>query len=426
MAQSLEDQFVAEQVRHLAAQPAANGTWLPHLRQKALQAFTNTGFPSRKSESWKYTNITPVVRRTYRTPESQYADDSGAPVLDAHRIVFVNGRFRAEQSALQGLPAAVTVASLADKSQTGLVHSHLSRYAEFNAEPFTALNTAFLQDGALIDVPADTALDRPVHLVNVFTASQTALVQPRVLIVAGNGARVQVVQSTVVHADAPILVNSVSEIMVGAHASVDHIMLQSGGKSVSTVTNTSVYQHDSSRFYNGCFTFGGEITRNNLSILPDAEHCETLMHGLFVARDKSHIDNDTLVDHARPNCYSSEYYKGILDDKATGVFNGKVLVRQDAQLTNAYQTNRSIVLSEEAKMYSKPALEIYADDVKCSHGATTGRLDEDALFYLRSRGIRANDARRLMLISFAGDIIEQIPVDALKDVLYSEVEHMLR
>ncbi|MDE2730873.1 MAG: Fe-S cluster assembly protein SufD [Bacteroidota bacterium] len=417
-----EERIVAEFER----QHAVNGTWLPHLREKALAAFKTSGFPTRRQESWKYTNIAPIVRRSYSTPDGGDADTKGAPDLDAHVLVLVNGRLQPDRSVLHGLPAQITATSLTDESHTGLIHAHLAQYASFAAEPFTALNTAFPGDGALIHVPADSVLEKPVHLIHVTTSNQAAMVQPRTLILAGPNAQAKIVQSMVTHAAAPVLINSVSEILVGANAHVEHLTVQSDGPQVSAIHHTSVYQHQSSRFYNGCFTFGGELTRNNLSILPDAEHCETLMHGLFVARDRSHIDNSTLVDHAKPNCYSSEYYKGILDDRATGVFNGKVLVRQNAQLTNAYQTNRSIVLSETARMFSKPALEIYADDVKCSHGATTGQLDKDGLFYLRARGINPEDARRLMLISFAGDIIEQVPIEGMREVLYGEVERMLQ
>ena len=417
-----EERIVAEFER----QDAVNGTWLPHLREKALAAFKASGFPTRRQESWKYTNIAPILRRSYSTPDGGDTDTTSAPDIDAYVLVLVNGRLQPGRSALHGLPAEITATSLTDEAHTGLIHAHLAQYAHFADEPFTALNTAFLGDGALIHVPADTILEKPVHLVHVVTSDQPAMVQPRTLIIGGTNARAQIVQSVVTRTAAPTLINSVTEILVGANASVDHLTLQSDGPKVTAIHNTCVYQQRSSRFYNGCFTFGGELTRNNLSILPDAEHCETLMHGLFAARDRSHIDNSTLVDHARPNCYSSEYYKGILDDKATGVFNGKVLVRQDAQLTNAYQTNRSIVLSETARMFSKPALEIYADDVKCSHGATTGQLDKDGLFYLRARGINPDDARRLMLISFAGDIIEQVPIDGMREVLYGEVERMLR
>ena len=426
MAKHPEDHFVAEYERYSAMQANAKGTYLPLLRQKALQKFIAAGFPARKNESWKYTNMGPVVRRPYSIPNPDYVDAAGLPDLDAYVIVFVNGRLSPGQSKLQGLPAGVTVTSITDQAQAELVNAHLASYAHFASEAFTALNTAFVHDGAFIHVHPHTIVDKPIHIIHLVTAMNAALVQPRTLIVIEGGARAQVVQSTETHTEVPVLVNSVTEILVGEHGCFDHIVLQKGSSSASTVTNISAYQQQESKFYNGCFTFGGEIIRNNLSVLPDAEHCETFMHGLFIGRGSSHIDNHTLVDHAKPNCYSSEYYKGILNEKATGVFNGKVLVRQDAQQTNAYQTNRSIVLSKTARMYSKPALEIYADDVKCSHGATTGQLDKDGLFYLRARGINPDDAQRLMLISFAGDIIEKVPLVALQDVFYREVESMLR
>ena len=421
-----EERFVAEFERVEALHANGSGEHFPLLRQEALGHFTTLGFPPRKSESWKYTNMGSIVRRPYSVPRLSAALATGLPELEANVAVFVNGCFDAGQSTLHDLPAAVTLASFTDEMQADRVRAHLARYAEFEHEPFTALNTAFIHDGALIHVPASCLLSRPIHVIHVVTAHDAALVQPRTLVICESGAQAQIVQSTEVHGKSPVLINSVTEIRVGACAQLDHMMVQSGTPSTSCVANVSVYQETESKFYNGSFTFGGEITRNNISVLADAEHCETLMHGLFVARGKSHVDNNTLMDHAKPNCFSSEYYKGILDERATGVFNGKVLVRQDAQQINAYQTNRSIVLTDTARMYSKPALEIYADDVKCSHGATTGQLDKDGLFYLRARGIRADEARRLMLVSFAGDIIEKVPAASLHEALYREVERSLR
>ena len=391
-------------------------------RQRAMNHLAAAGFPGRKNESWKYTPVRRIVDRPYSFVDPAPIGVHGLQSVDAHRVVFVNGHFDAAQSRLDGLPEGVTVTNLSS-GPTGA--GHLTEYASLR-EPFTALNTAFMQDGACIQVAGGVRLDRPIHVVHALAAEESAQMHPRTLIVAEPGAVAQIIQSTEIHSTVPVLVNGVTEIRVASDASVDHMDLLVGTDRTCRVSNVSVYQEASSRFYNGSFTFGGALVRNNVSILPDAEACETIMHGLFVARGRSHIDNNTLVDHAKPNCFSSEYYKGILDDHAVGVFNGKVLVRQDAQLTNAYQTNRSIVLSDTARMFSKPALEIYADDVKCSHGATTGRLDEDALFYLRSRGINLEGARRLMLMSFTGEIIEQVPSVSLRDVLFGEVASFLR
>jgi len=420
----VEDRFLAAYERF----QSLNGTATPllSLSQKAIERFVKKGFPKRKNESWKYTNITPVINRTYQIVDPVDATVKGLDGLDAHQAVFVNGRFAPALSKLDGLPKGVIVESLCDVSDHDLIQSHLGSYANYEDEPFTALNTAFLKDGAVIQVSSDTKLDQPVHIINRIISGEPAIVQPRIFIYADNRSSLQVVHSKEYTDSISALTNSVIEIYVGQEGHVDFLDLQIGTPQTSQVTNLSVYQQSDSKFQSDVFTFGGEIVRNNLSIHADAEHCESILNGLFMARDRTHIDNNTFVDHAKPNCFSSEYYKGILDDHAVGVFHGQVLVREDAQLINAYQTNRSVLLTDTARMFSKPALEIYADDVKCSHGATTGQLDKDGLFYLRSRGISEENARQLMLTSFAGDIIEKSPVKALHEMLYNEVERMLR
>ncbi len=420
----VEDRFLAAYQRF----QSLNGTTAPlaPLAHKAIEEFADTGFPTRKSESWKYTNITPIMNRTYQIVDPVRTTVKGIDELNAYQSVFINGRFSQNLSRLDDLPSGVTVASLADVADYDLIQSQLGSYASCADEPFTALNTAFLKDGAVIQVSSDTQLDRPVHIIQRIVSDEPAMVQPRVFIHLDDGASLQVVHSIEYADSVSALTNCVTEIHVGKKARVDFLDLQIGTPQTTLVTNLSVYQQEESKFQSDVFTFGGEIVRNNLSIHADAEHCESILNGLFMARERSHIDNHTFVDHAKPNCYSSEYYKGILDDHATGVFHGQVLVREDAQLINAYQTNRSVLLTDTARMYSKPALEIYADDVKCSHGATTGQLDKDGLFYLRSRGISEENARQLMLTSFAGDIIEKSPIKTLHDVLYNEVERMLR
>ena len=422
MTKSLEDHFLA--IHNSLPQNGATGP-LVDLSKEAIAQFAEIGFPKRKSESWKYTNITPIISRNYQIAEKNQAPAKGIPVLNAHVAVFVNGRFAPEQSKLDQLPEGVEVASLRNVAGNDYVQAHLGQYADYKEDSFASLNTAFLRDGCVINVASGVTLDRPIHVIHVIMNNQASLIQPRSLIHVSNGGSVQVLQSTEFAGTASVLMNSVTEVYVDREAHVDYLDIQVGTSQSSRISNLSIYQESHSKFYSGVFTFGGELVRNNLSILPNAEYCESILHGLFMARKNSHIDNSTLVDHAKPNCYSSEYYKGILDDHATGVFNGKVHVREDAQLTNAYQTNRSILLTETARMYSKPALEIYADDVKCSHGATTGQLDKDGLFYLRSRGIPEQDARRLMLSSFAGDIIEKTPFKPLHELLYDQVEHML-
>ena len=430
-AQRVEDRFLSAFERHEALRRNGSVAQPPALRRKAMEAFLSLGFPARKAEQWKYTNLSPILRRPYTIPFATESDaevtPEGIPGLDAHVVVLLNGRFSEQLSRLGDLPSGVVVSSLARgaKTHAEVVRRHLAAYARFADQPFVALNTAFLADGAFIYAPPNTALAKPMHIIQVITAAKETFVQPRTLVVAGERAQLRLVETMELDVAAPSLINSVCEVYVGARAKVERFVLQAPGPRVSMITSLSAYQETESQFHNGCFTFSGEVVRNNISITPDAEQCETLLHGLFVARGVTHVDNHTLVDHAKPNCFSSEFYKGILDDRATGVFNGKVLVRQDAQQTNAYQTNKNILLTDTAHMYAKPELEIYADDVKCSHGATTGQLDEDAIFYLRSRGLTPRQARALMLVSFARDIVDKVPLAAMRAVLDDQVAQCL-
>ncbi len=412
---------------------ARNGShfWLGDLRREAMRQFTTLGFPTRKTEAWKYTNIASTLRRTLATDVSVVSVDNAraAPIpgLDAHVIVFDNGRYRAALSHIQDLPDGVLVTGLAEAAQSHawLLRRYFGRVADYETCPFVALNTAFTEDSAVVYVPANTVLERPVHLVHRISSGQDALVQPRVLVIAEDNARLTLIQTSVTTSAIPTFTNAVTEIFVGRDAHLERIDIQDEPDGASVVSSLDVTQDTGSTFHNSSFTLGGSIVRNNINVLTDAEHCQTFLNGLFLAEGASHVDNHTLIDHAKPQCYSSEYYKGILDDRATGVFNGKVLVRQDAQQINAYQSNKSIVLADTARMYAKPELEIYADDVKCSHGATTGQLDDEAIFYLRARGLTEKQARSLMLVSFARDVTERVTIAPLREVLDALItEHL--
>ncbi len=423
----LEDRFVSafEMQEGLSLNGSNDG--LRRLRKEAIGHFATLGFPARKTEAWKYTNIGKLLKRPYAltfgpSDDSVSASDVEAlliPDLEAHVAVFVNGHFNAALSRLDDLPEGVVVTGLAEAAEThtALLDAHLARYADSEGEVFTALNTAFTKDGAFVYVPRNAVVEKPVQLINLMTTAEDALVQPRNLIVAEENAQVRLIQSSRATTEVKTFVNAVSEVFVGDHAHVDRYEIQDEGTTTSMVTTLNVYQQASSVFRNSTFTFGGEVIRNNITVLPDAEQCETHLYGLFLADGTMHVDNHTLVDHAMPNCFSNEFYKGILDGRATGIFNGKVLVRQDAQQTNAYQSNKSIVLTDTASMYAKPELEIYADDVKCSHGATTGQLDEEAIFYLRTRGLTLQRARALMLVSFARAVLDNVTLEPLQEAL---------
>lgn len=405
--------------------------WLGDLRRDAMRQFTALGFPTRKTEAWKYTNIAGPLRRTLNTDRSslpvEAAHAASIPGLDAHVIVFDNGRHCVALSHLEDLPDSVLITGWAEAAQSHswLLHRYFGRVADYETCPFVALNTAFTEDTAVVYVPANTVLDRPVHLVHRISNDHNPLVQPRVLIIVGDNARMTLVQTSITTDAAPTFTNSVTEVSVGRDAHLERIDIQDEPDGATVVSSLDVTQNTGSTFHNSSFTLGGSIVRNNITVLTDAEHCQTFLNGLFLASGASHVDNHTLIDHAKPQCYSSEYYKGILDDRATGVFNGKVLVRQDAQQINAYQSNKSIVLADTARMYAKPELEIYADDVKCSHGATTGQLDGEAIFYLRTRGLTEKQARSLMLVSFARDVTERVTIMPIRVALDSLVtEHL--
>jgi Fe-S cluster assembly protein SufD len=406
-----------------------------HLRQEALDRFVTLGFPQRKAERWKYTNLTQALSHVYGVrlendpggATRADVDAVGIPGLDAFRAVLVNGYFQPALSDLAGLPRGVVVSSLegADRAHAGVLNAHFARYAHHNDEPFIALNTAFVVGGLFAYVPAGTTMPRPLHVVNLVQTDTDLFVSPRQLLVIGEGASGSFIESTCSLSRARTFVNGVTELAVGAGAHVAHYTLQDMRPEDTLLTTTHAYQEGNSTLAVSTFTLSGGIVRNNLNVLPDAEGCASHLYGLALGRGTLHVDNHTMVDHARPNGFSNELYKYILDDQSTGVFNGKVLVRIDAQKTNAYQSNKSITLTDRAHMFSKPELEIYADDVKCSHGATTGQLDAEALFYLRSRGLNERQARALLLMAFARDVVEKVEIEPLRAHLDAEIEHRL-
>ena len=409
--------------------PRLNGAprFLHDHREEAISYFRKLGFPAKNEEAWKYTSLNPVLRTPLSVGGDTSAPDSVHDLegFTPHRAVYVDGALSSAHSSLDGLPEGVLISSLSAAPQD-LVGAHLGHLADMKEHPFVALNSAFLQDGPLVYVPHGVVVEDPVLIIHVLGGSEDTLVQPRTLVIAEDLAKVHVVEVAAGALPGTSLINGVCEVFVGAGAHVSRSEMQDPASDTSMVTSVDAYQNKDSHFQNNCFTFGGKIVRNNVNMLPDAEGCETLLNGLFIGQGRTHIDNHTLVDHAKPNCYSSENYRGILDERATGVFNGRVLVRQDAQLINAYQTNKSIVLSKTARMFAKPELEIYADDVKCSHGATTGQLDEDALFYLRARGLTLSQARILMLQAFARDIVDRISVESLRKILDQRVARSLQ
>ena len=427
----LEDRFVSSYETHVGRTLNGTNAKLQELRRSAIARFDLLGFPTTKNEAWKYTNIAQALRREYKVQlsagkadvEPDVLSSLKVPDLDAHSVVLVNGTFSEELSSIEALPDGVIVTGMqqAARVHAEILNRHLGRYADYADDAFTALNTAFTLNGLFVYVPKSKVLEKPLFITNLLTVEEDVFLQPRNLFLFEENSQAQVIHSSHGRTQSNTFTNAVSEVFVGTRAVVGMYFIQDEGELASQVSNTYVHQEEASVFSLHTVTLTGEVVRNNVSIRPDAEFCETHLYGLFLSSGKMHVDNHTLVDHAKPNCVSNELYKAVLDDASSGVFNGKVLVRPDAQKTNAFQENKSILLTPTATMNSKPELEIYADDVKCSHGATTGQLDKDALFYLRSRGIPMTQARGMLLHAFVGDVLETIPVKPLRVLLDRKV-----
>ena len=408
-------------------------TPLHRTRQQALRSFEELGFPTVRHEEWKYSNVSTLAKQAFDFGQATNFGQAevaqlSIPKLDGNILYFVNGVYRADLSKVVSDPTTLKISSFAEATKTnpGLIERHFAKYANFEDNAFTALNTAFTHDGVVIEVPDNQVVAEATVLRFVNDArTANAASQPRNLIVAGKNAQIKVAESFRTVGDFAGFTNVVTEIVLHENANVEYYKVQNESDNSYHIGTTQVCQHDKSHFYSATVTLNGGFVRNNLNIVLDGHHCEAFMYGLYFPNGKQHVDNHTLVDHAKPNSYSNEVYKGILKDKSTGVFNGKIFVRQDAQKTNAYQTCRNVVLSDEASMNTKPQLEIYADDVKCSHGTTTGKLDDEALFYMRSRGIPKDQAMTLLTLAFCDDVVSQIKIDAIREYLRELIQEKL-
>ena len=399
---------------------------LKSLRQDAMQHFHRLGFPTTRMEDWRFTSVAPIASRPYALggPVHVAADQISRfliPDLPGARLVFVNGRFSPALSETKAVPTGVDIQTLGDSLAGGLdaVEPYLGRLAVVAEQPFSALNTAFLQDGALIRVDDGVVLEDPVHVLFISTApGEAAVTHPRVLVVAGENSQVGIVESYAGLRDTEYFTNAVTEIDAGAGSVVDHckILRESlharhvGRMQARLARNAVVLSHS--------ITLGAAaLVRNDISAVLDGEGAECTLNGLYVAGRNQHIDNHTTIDHASPHCASHEFYKGILDGDGRAVFNGKIIVRRDAQKTDAKQSNKALLLSDQAQVNTKPQLEIFADDVKCSHGASVGQLNEDMLFYLQARGLGRARARRMLIHAFAIDVLNRIRHEPLRTQL---------
>jgi Fe-S cluster assembly protein SufD len=416
----------------------SNGTgrWLDELRTTAIDRFNDVGFPAGKDEDWRQTNVAPIARVKFQPA----APNESVSVKDIYpfsfrseaacEMVFVNGFFSAGLSEFRNLPKGVRVARLVSmvESSSRRLQQHLAKHANIATNPFVALNTGFIDDGAVIYVDRDTAIDKPIHLLFLSTPeSEPTVSHPRVLIVADANVDARIVETYAGLGRGVYFTNAVSEVVVGDNSRIDHCRLQHETLEAFHVSTTQARVGRASGFITQSATLGGQLTRNDLNVMLAGDGAEATMNGLVLINGRQHCDNHTLLDHAAPNCPSHELYKHVLGGSATGVFRGKILVRKDSQKTDSKQTSRSLLLSDDANMNSQPALEIYADDVKCTHGSTTGPVDEEMMFYLRSRGVSTEASRALLTYAFAADITRRIQVEPVRRYLenYMAAQHDL-
>ncbi len=406
------------------------------LRDKALDVFSRLRLPGKKSEDYKYVNIEKLLNKDIRhalKPKSIdfEVDDifsCDIPELDTRAILVLNGFYLSRGETLTRMDNGVIVGSLsaAMSEYPDLVEKHYGKYAEIENDSLTALNTAFARDGIFLYVPENIVLEQPLQIIHLLLFNEPLMVQHRNLFILEKNAEAQVLICDHTLSSDEYVTNSATEVFTAQNAKIDITRVQNEhGKSIQ-LTNTYIHQEKDSRADSNTITLHGGTIRNNLRVTLAGENCENHALGLFLADQDQHVDNFTYVNHTKPNCLSNQLYKGILDENATGAFNGRIHVWKDAQKTLAYQKNNNILLTDTATMNSKPQLEIYADDVKCSHGATVGQLDEDALFYLRSRGISKKESYLLMMYAFSNDVLAKIKIPALRDRITDLVDKRLR
>lgn len=399
---------------------------LHQLRRKAFDRFLDVGFPNRRQEEWRFTNINPLLEAKFQpkfqgSEKKLTAGDIKSFLYDdlsATQLVFIDGYFAPDLSLKDetGDDLIITSFSQITNWQDSDVFSIFMDYETYKEDAFTALNTAFLLDGAVIKVKDNTAIERPIHLLHITTDEHPDQVTyPRNMIFIGKNSQATILESYFSLGSNRYFNNSVTELHVSENGNLNHIRLQNESKAAFHIGNVFVDQKPNSHYFSSSVTFGAAISRVNISTRLDGQACETTLNGLYMGHGNQLIDNHTFIDHANPHCNSYESYQGILTDQAHGVFSGKIMVRPDAQKTDAKQSNNCLLLSDEAQINSKPMLEIYADDVRCTHGATVGQLNEDAIFYLRSRGISEQQAKNLLTYAFAEQVIEGITVKEVRE-----------
>jgi Fe-S cluster assembly protein SufD len=420
--------FAAEYEARRRRGELSGPAWLEQLREAAAARFAETGFPTTRDEEWRHTPITPIAETPFAAAEAADADAGTiAPFRfagAAAELVFVNGRFVSALSRLDNLPAGVHVASIADTlaADPGALEPWLHDVARESGAAFAPLNTAFLEDGAFVRIDRSAIVDAPIHVIFYSAATDVPSVShPRVVVVAAELSEARVIETYAGPDDRVYFTNAVTEYYAGARAVLDHYKIQLEGSRGLHMGAQLVRTSRDSAFSSHNFVLSGAIVRNDIGAVLGGEGGDTTLNGLYLAGGTQIVDTHTTIDHALPHNDSHELYKGILGGRARGVFNGKIIVRPDAQKTDAKQTNKALILSDSAQINTKPQLEIFADDVKCTHGATVGQLDKDMLFYLRARGLGLAEARGLLIRGFAGDVVKRVKVQELRERLDREI-----
>ena len=396
---------------------------LHDVRTAALKNFENKGFPTKKEEAWKYTSLNSILKNDFTVfPKTenniQYSDVKKYFLheIDTYKVVFIDGVFSSHLSATthEGIDVCLMASVLNKPKYKEVIDTYFNQIAN-KEESLTSLNTAFANEGAYINIPKSKVADKPIEIMYFSTGSEAALMtQPRNLVIVGENAQVQIIERHQSLNENPVLTNSVTEIFAEKHAIVDFYKIQNDNLTANLIDNTYVSQQQESSVAVNTFSFGGNLTRNNLNFYHFGEHIVSYLNGITIIGEKQHVDHYTLVQHATPNCESHQDYKGIFSDRSNGVFNGKIFVEREAQKTNAFQKSNNILLSDKATINAKPQLEIFADDVKCSHGCTIGQLDETAMFYMQQRGIPQKEAKALLMYAFSNAVIESIKIPELK------------
>ncbi len=395
---------------------------LHDLRNNAIKIFEEKGFPTKKEEAWKYTSLNSLLKTDYsiysnkeRNVELQDVRKYFLQEIDTYKLVFVDGVYNSflSETTHDTLDVCLMSAALNKSKYKPVIEAYFNKVAK--SDSLTSLNTAFTKEGAYINIPAHKEVEKPIEIINFSTGNEAAMfLQPRNLIVVGENAHVQIIERHQSLSRNEVLTNSVTEIFAEKRAYVDYYKIQNDEATASLIDNTYISQQRETVCNVHTFAFGGKLVRNNLNFYQKGERCDSTLKGITILEGNQHVDHNTLVHHIAPNCESHQDYKGLFAESSTGVFNGKIIVEKDAQKTDAFQQNNNILIDDKATINAKPQLEIFADDVKCSHGCTIGQFDEDALFYLRSRGIGLKEARALLMYAFANTVLESVKIPELK------------